>query len=966
MAKLHLTLKLKKNNIKFIGPFPKPENYDTLKDYQIPTSISKNQERLSEFIKYVSSKVNVKNRYIPDELEENKEYIENIVKKVCYDFGKHTPKYEDEPNLIFETNSCARRGSSYEETKILSPNEYDFIPILTWSGDEAVKVEMVGVNCELVDQGYGFINVKYGDLHSRLPDWHFTANPPGVNNPGSSKLNTNFLSVLNLRMKSYLSESNELNFIGEKDHKVDPESPYPLGSLSIHEGYHATSIWFRIGAPICTTDVDLSFAVENMKITQGRRVMVSERRKMECSRCDGSRGESHWTESLIDPGPQADPDTHTLTSNHLHLFLAFKYVNHMMNKILKIKTDSSSYSYKMLLLHHQKGCKNDQVGQCLEEIVSRFFTHESQIVNTCESQSVDTYESQCVDTHESQCVETHESQCEDTHESQCVATHESQCVDTHESQCEDTHETQCEDTHESQCVDTHESQCVATHESQCVDTHESQCVDTHESQSIDTQESQYVDTQDSQYVDTQESQCVDTHESQCVDTHESPCVDTHKSQCVDTHESQCGDTHESQYVDTQESQCVDTHESQCVDTHESPCVDTHESQCVDTHESQCVDTHESQCVDTHESQCVDTHESPCVDTHESQCVDTHESQCVETHESQCVDTHESQCQCVDTHESPCVDTHESQCVDTHESQCVETHESQCEDTHETQCEDTHESQCEDTHESQCVDTHESQCVETHESQCEDTHETQCEDTHESQCEDTHESQCVDTHESQCVDTHESQCVETHESQSVDTSSQCKDTRESESQSEDTHGSKSEDLDTDIYTINTSQYEIPDINYPKRKIILKISIDECTVLLWIMQHVKHTTETSWWDMLLQEDLKADDIKEPDILHSLVDTLKQIDTFHFNRELKIGSVLEVEWLHKDNTKTVFRFIKEVDSGSDPDLTAIMDSLPDLTSDMFTLPDVSPIIDSIDHLMAKLDSIPDLFLDGNFDSE
>ncbi|CAH1778001.1 unnamed protein product, partial [Owenia fusiformis] len=118
----------------------------------------------------------------------------------------------------------------------------------------------------------------------------------------------------------------------------------------------------------------------------------------------------------------------------------------------------------------------------------------------------------------------------------------------------------------------------------------------------------------------------------------------------------------------------------------------------------------------------------------------------------------------------------------------------------------------------------------------------------------------------------------------------------------------DEIETNIYNYNRLEKEVPDINYPKRMIELKIYYGECAALLWIMQHVKHTTDTSWWDMLLQEDLKPDDIKEGDMLHSLLDIVQQVDTFQRNDDLKIGSVLDLQWLHKDNTKIVYRLIKD----------------------------------------------------------
>ncbi|CAH1795163.1 unnamed protein product [Owenia fusiformis] len=386
----------KHRNIKFTVPIQKT-TFDTLKDYTIPSSTSNGDGRLTQFVNYVSSKVNVENRYTPEQLKEHTEFVENFVRNFFIDFGNHTPEYYFlSYNTIFASNCIVRRGSSYEGTKIISPNEYDYIPIFAWSGNKAVIVEEVGERCELAGQGYGFINIKHGDLHKELPPRHLEENrscvgkpsgsterssPPGTIPHGSSKLSRNILITLCDAITSYLSESENYKYVGERDHHKDPESPYPQGTISLHKYRHGTSIWLRIGAPTCTTDIDLSFAIEDVNMTKGWCAMVGDG-NVYCARCDESLGTTHWTRSLIDPGLQ--DATNTLSRNHHHLFLTVKYINHLIKKSLNIKTSSSSYSYKMLLLQHQRDCQNENVGQCLEDVVNQFFTHEKHCISTLE------------------------------------------------------------------------------------------------------------------------------------------------------------------------------------------------------------------------------------------------------------------------------------------------------------------------------------------------------------------------------------------------------------------------------------------------------------------------------------------------------------------------------------------------------------------------------------------------------
>ncbi|CAH1774995.1 unnamed protein product, partial [Owenia fusiformis] len=293
------------NQLTFTGPFPEPENDDGSQLYKGPTPKSKSYEHLSDFVQFASSKVDIRNTYTLTMLNEHTFYVENFVQNFCLSFG--------ELDELFKSKNIIRCGSSYELAKILAPDEYDYIPVLIWSDDVTVRVENVGNDCELTGQGYGDIFIEKGDLHDAL---HSDIMPDKSDildliksQRGPSKLNTFFAVTLQTRIYSYLNKIEDYKFfIGERNHKEDPDSPYPMGSLSIHIITHGTSIWLRLGAPLCTVDIDLSFAIEKRDQTQGRCVMV--RADNISERCDNF---SHWTESLIDQGLKTEQIIHVLS-----------------------------------------------------------------------------------------------------------------------------------------------------------------------------------------------------------------------------------------------------------------------------------------------------------------------------------------------------------------------------------------------------------------------------------------------------------------------------------------------------------------------------------------------------------------------------------------------------------------------------------------------------------------------------
>ncbi|CAH1803004.1 unnamed protein product, partial [Owenia fusiformis] len=171
------------------------------------------------------------------------------------------------------TSKIVRQGSSYKGTKILKPDELDYMPILAMLNTENVVVEDVKENCRLKDIGCVSIKVNNTALKDNLDDLCNHIHTPSVPYLKGGEL---FLSKLNEAVKRALIEIDSLTYIGEHDHyDEDPSEPYPLGHISVCEVTHGPSIRLKIGTPLCTAKVDLCFSIESRDTNLGQCAMVS-------------------------------------------------------------------------------------------------------------------------------------------------------------------------------------------------------------------------------------------------------------------------------------------------------------------------------------------------------------------------------------------------------------------------------------------------------------------------------------------------------------------------------------------------------------------------------------------------------------------------------------------------------------------------------------------------------------------
>ncbi|CAH1780816.1 unnamed protein product [Owenia fusiformis] len=320
-------------------------------------------KRLGEFVHLTSKAADVRNRYTPAKLNEHTSFIEDNMQTLVGKVGEY--------DSMLSSKGLLRRGSSYSGTKILWPDEYDYMPILANFNTNTVDMEDVQSICSdfryrnLREEGFGYIKVKPGALSMHNME-KYTRN----NEKGKYLCSEKLEDELRKLIIQSLQHMDTLTYIGELDHELNTDAQYERGEISIHERMHGPSFWLRVGGPLCTTDIDLCFSIEGNPTKQlGPCLMVNgniSERKCKC----GYSNSQHWMKSVINPPVNTK---YILSESHKELFLTLKYICHLVSEMsLWTHPDIlSSYTVNMVLLTHQQTCKAVNVGECFEDIVRR-------------------------------------------------------------------------------------------------------------------------------------------------------------------------------------------------------------------------------------------------------------------------------------------------------------------------------------------------------------------------------------------------------------------------------------------------------------------------------------------------------------------------------------------------------------------------------------------------------------------
>ncbi|CAH1776190.1 unnamed protein product [Owenia fusiformis] len=144
--------------------------------------------------------------------------------------------------------------------------------------------------------------------------------------------------------------------------------------------------------------------------------------------------------------------------------------------------------------------------------------------------------------------------------------------------------------------------------------------------------------------------------------------------------------------------------------------------------------------------------------------------------------------------------------------------------------------------------------------------------------------------------------------------------------------------SDQYRLYRKPVFLPDTYYPARKVHVLNSYRNCeelTELLWMLKHVKHSSDTQWWQKLLDDDFpntaalldevgklesaslwktRLDDFQSnssigDNLYHSLLDSFKRVKHVYDERLSVLYELPEpLDWQHEDGTRTHLTFIDE----------------------------------------------------------
>ncbi|CAH1797882.1 unnamed protein product [Owenia fusiformis] len=312
--------------------------------------------RFKNLVDLTVEKVNIRYAYTARQLDMQTSYIENLVSDIREKVGQR------EPSLV--TKEQINRGSYYDKTKILRPDEYDYEPILDFSEHISNVTDLIEDESmpSLKDQGYKTIRFQEKKLHKGVRQQHLIRRPTPPNGDVELKcreLLAKIRQVVNRVLEEMQRDgSGRVTFIGECDHTKDAPYDYKKRQISTHNEPHGPSVWLRVGAPLGTTDIDMCFCLQWKPHKLGPSVMVPTKKG--------------WLESVVS---LPDNSRYTLTPAHEKLLLTFKYVTHLTSLLMpsRFSWSVSSYTLKAVILHHQRylqgGCHTDNIGKCFMSII---------------------------------------------------------------------------------------------------------------------------------------------------------------------------------------------------------------------------------------------------------------------------------------------------------------------------------------------------------------------------------------------------------------------------------------------------------------------------------------------------------------------------------------------------------------------------------------------------------------------
>ncbi|CAH1801129.1 unnamed protein product [Owenia fusiformis] len=318
-------------------------------------SKSHNTKRLTKFINLTANTVDIRNVYAESQLEEHTSFVENLVKDILENVGKIEP--------ALATDGLINRGSYYDRTKILHPDEYDYHPIL---GLSQYVTDVTNASDSHEDDGKRKIRINVNKLPYPLPSECLE----NINeNDGEADLRTEeLLNMLLNTISAVLKEMEtrkSVKFYWSQNYRRSYKKE--IDNVVIHG---PSALLIRVGAPLGITDIDLCFCLKWKPHELGPSVHIIDRKN----------SWDIWLESVVE---LPNSDKYVLTPPHRKLFLTLKYLSNL-TRLLGIVWQISSHVLKTLILNHQQKCRASSLGECLISIINELIVKPDDEHNPCD------------------------------------------------------------------------------------------------------------------------------------------------------------------------------------------------------------------------------------------------------------------------------------------------------------------------------------------------------------------------------------------------------------------------------------------------------------------------------------------------------------------------------------------------------------------------------------------------------
>ncbi|CAH1799901.1 unnamed protein product [Owenia fusiformis] len=351
-------------------------------------TVKLSQEQKQRLDAYVAAGYDVAKLQFSDaDVKNQKDHVEHIVKTLVHELGEHFPALKVRKQL--------GTGSFYNNTRILSPDEFDYLLILCLTsqvekeetGNDSVKIKVIDESLRkymkkylstysdnlsgplLTDDNFlqseQFVGVLINTIHECLEQLQ----KKGVISYKGKHVFEH--SIDTLKAQDTMLEYNMLKY-AKPEYQPDDESYIP--ELSLHDVIldelpHGAAVRLRVQGPLGPADIDLGFCIESSTTGAGRYISIPLGM--------GNEWVPSFYQNLSHP---------KLNEHHGKILTFLKYL--LRECKLVSNYTFNSHNLKTCVVIHQKVCEQKQydkdrsLGGCLIDIAFYMFEKRGKIWKT--------------------------------------------------------------------------------------------------------------------------------------------------------------------------------------------------------------------------------------------------------------------------------------------------------------------------------------------------------------------------------------------------------------------------------------------------------------------------------------------------------------------------------------------------------------------------------------------------------